>query len=122
MNDAEAIRAFWYAEGRDTYRPIWFQKNDAFDGEIRDRFGALIRPAREGTFDNWAETPEGTLALLILLLKQNPKPPPQQKRSRSRYLWSSHGFCPHLTAARRQLGRRCPVQRCARALAHRPTA
>jgi len=67
MSDAEAIRAFWYAEGRDTYRPIWFQKNDAFDGEIRDRFGALIRPAREGTFDNWAETPEGTLALLILL-------------------------------------------------------
>ena len=67
MSDAEAIRAFWYAEGRDTYRPIWFQKNDAFDGEIRDRFGALIRPAREGTFDGWAETPEGTLALLILL-------------------------------------------------------
>jgi len=41
MSDAEAIRAFWYAEGRDTYRPIWFQKNDAFDAEIRERFGAL---------------------------------------------------------------------------------
>ena len=67
MNDAEAIRAFWYAEGRDTYRPIWFQKHDAFDGEIRDRFGALIRPAREGAFDTWAETPGGALALLILL-------------------------------------------------------
>jgi uncharacterized protein (DUF924 family) len=67
MNDAEAILAFWYAEGRDTYRPIWFQKNDAFDAEIRDRFGALIRPAREGTFDSWAETPTGALALLILL-------------------------------------------------------
>jgi len=67
MNDAEAIRAFWYAEGRDTYRPIWFQKNDAFDAEIRERFGALIRPAREGAFDEWAATPEGALALLILL-------------------------------------------------------
>ena len=67
MNDAEAILAFWYAEGRDTYRPIWFQKNDAFDAEIRERFGALIRPAREGAFDSWAETPEGALALLILL-------------------------------------------------------
>ena len=67
MNDAEAILAFWYAEGRDTYRPIWFQKNDAFDAEIRDRFGALIRPAREGAFDSWAETPAGALALLILL-------------------------------------------------------
>ena len=64
MNDAEAILAFWYAEGRDTYRPIWFQKNDAFDAEIRDRFGALIRPAREGTFDSWAETPTGVLASL----------------------------------------------------------
>ena len=67
MNDAEAILAFWYAEGRDTYRPIWFQKNDSFDAEIRERFGALIRPAREGAFDAWAETPEGALALLILL-------------------------------------------------------
>jgi uncharacterized protein (DUF924 family) len=67
MSDAEAILAFWYAEGRDTYRPIWFQRNDSFDAEIRERFGALIRPAREGAFDAWAETPEGALALLILL-------------------------------------------------------
>lgn len=67
MSEADAIRVFWYAEGRDTYRPIWFQKNDAFDAEIRDRFGALIRPAREGAFDGWAATPEGALALLILL-------------------------------------------------------
>ena len=41
MNDAEAICAFWYAEGRDTYRPIWFQKNDAFDAEISDEMGDL---------------------------------------------------------------------------------
>ncbi len=67
MNDAEAIRAFWYAEGRDTYRPIWFQKIDAFDAEIRTRFGALIRPAREGAFDDWAASPEGALSLMILL-------------------------------------------------------
>ncbi|MCA3301278.1 MAG: DUF924 domain-containing protein [Roseomonas sp.] len=67
MNDAEAILAFWFAEGRDASRPIWFQKNDSFDAEIRERFGALIRPAREGAFDSWAETPEGALALLILL-------------------------------------------------------
>jgi uncharacterized protein (DUF924 family) len=67
MSDAEAILAFWYAEGRDTYRPIWFQKNDEFDAEIRERFGALIRPAREGAFDSWAASPEGALSLLILL-------------------------------------------------------
>jgi uncharacterized protein (DUF924 family) len=67
MSDAEAILAFWYAEGRDTYRPIWFQRNDSFDAEIRERFGALIGPAREGAFDAWAETPEGALVLLILL-------------------------------------------------------
>lgn len=67
MTDAEAIRAFWYAEGRDTYRPTWFQKNDQFDAEIRVRFGALIRPAREGVFDSWADSPEGALSLLILL-------------------------------------------------------
>ncbi|MFN8996605.1 MAG: DUF924 family protein, partial [Pseudomonadota bacterium] len=65
MSDAEAIRAFWDAEGRDNSRPTRLQTNDAIETELRERFGALIRPAREGSFDSWAETPEGALALLI---------------------------------------------------------
>nr|WP_221223555.1 DUF924 family protein [Roseococcus suduntuyensis] len=58
---------FWFADGPDTPRKAWFQRDDAFDAEIRARFGTLVAPAREGTLDGWAATPEGALALLILL-------------------------------------------------------
>jgi uncharacterized protein (DUF924 family) len=42
-------------------------KDDAFDAACRDGFGALVVPARDGALDGWAETPEGALALLLLL-------------------------------------------------------
>lgn len=58
---------FWFAEGADTPRQIWFQRSDAFDAEIRARFGGLVVPAREGQLDDWAETPEGALALTLVL-------------------------------------------------------
>jgi uncharacterized protein (DUF924 family) len=58
---------FWFAEGPDGYRPAWFQRDDAFDAEIRARFGALVVPAREGRLDGWTVSPEGALALLIVL-------------------------------------------------------
>jgi len=58
---------FWFADGPGKARPAWFQKDDAFDAEIRTRFGALVAPAREGALDGWATTPEGALALMILL-------------------------------------------------------
>lgn len=64
---ADAILPFWFADGPDTFRPCWFQKNESFDNEIRDRFGALVAPARDGALDGWAATPHGALALLILL-------------------------------------------------------
>ena len=64
MND---ILDFWFADGADGYRLAWFKRDDAFDAEIRARFGALLAPAREGALDAWAATPEGSLALLILL-------------------------------------------------------
>lgn len=58
---------FWFADGRHGYRQIWFKRDDAFDAEIRARFGGLVVPAREGKLDDWAATPEGALALTILL-------------------------------------------------------
>lgn len=61
------ILDFWFAEGPDTPRRAWFLKDEAFDADIRTRFGALVAPAREGTLDGWAATPEGALALMILL-------------------------------------------------------
>ena len=61
------ILDFWFADGPDTFREAWFRRDEAFDADIRARFGPLVRPAREGALDAWAATPEGALALLILL-------------------------------------------------------
>jgi uncharacterized protein (DUF924 family) len=65
---AEAIApgdvvSFW----RDAGPEKWFKKDDSFDRDIRDRFGALHADAAAGKHDAWAETPEGALALLLLL-------------------------------------------------------
>jgi uncharacterized protein (DUF924 family) len=59
---ASDVVAFW----RDAGPKKWFEKNDAFDREIRERFGALHAEAAAGKHDGWAETAEGALALLIL--------------------------------------------------------
>lgn len=58
---------FWFSDGRDGYREAWFKRDEAFDAEIRSRFGELVVPAREGRLDGWADTAEGALALTILL-------------------------------------------------------
>jgi uncharacterized protein (DUF924 family) len=61
------VLEFWFAEGPDNFRAAWFQRDDAFDAEIERRFGALLKPAREGALDDWADSPEGALALLLVL-------------------------------------------------------
>ena len=45
----------------------WFQKDEAFDAELRRRFQPTLAAARAGRLDGWADTPEGRLALLIVL-------------------------------------------------------
>lgn len=45
----------------------WFAKDAAFDGMLRVRFGDALAAARAGAFDQWGETPEGALGLVILL-------------------------------------------------------
>lgn len=61
------VLGFWFGDDATVFRPRWFQRDDAFDEAIRARFGAAVDPAREGALDGWAETPEGSLALAILL-------------------------------------------------------
>jgi uncharacterized protein (DUF924 family) len=58
---------FWFADGPATWRPAWFLKDDGFDAACRTALGALAGPAREGALDDWATTPQGALALAILL-------------------------------------------------------
>ncbi len=45
----------------------WFAKDEAFDARFRERFEDAHLAAARRELDDWAETPEGTLALLILL-------------------------------------------------------
>jgi uncharacterized protein (DUF924 family) len=54
------------------YRPAWFQRDETFDSAIRRRFAAPVAAAREGALDGWATTPDGLLAL-VLLLDQMPR-------------------------------------------------
>jgi len=71
MTDATDILDFWFADGPATFRQAWFTKDPEFDAEIAGRFGPMVVPARDGAFDSWAGTPQGTphgaLALLLLL-------------------------------------------------------
>lgn len=45
----------------------WWTKNAELDAEIHERFGAVHAQACEGKLDHWADTPDGALALIIVL-------------------------------------------------------
>lgn len=45
----------------------WFATDKALDAEIRTRFGDDVQRARDGALDDWAKTPRGRLALIVLL-------------------------------------------------------
>lgn len=72
------VVAFWLQAGP----KAWFAKDDAFDEQIRARFGPLHLRASTGELGGWAATAEGALALL-LLLDQFP---------RNMYRGSAHAF------------------------------
>jgi uncharacterized protein (DUF924 family) len=54
---------FWKAAGLSR----WFTKDPVFDEMFRDSFLGLHEQAARGELDHWAESPEGALALIILL-------------------------------------------------------
>jgi uncharacterized protein (DUF924 family) len=57
------ILQFWFGCERKT----WFEKNPAFDDDIRRRFLPLYEQGAAGALDHWRQTPTGCLALVILL-------------------------------------------------------
>ncbi|MFP6559731.1 DUF924 family protein [Paraburkholderia sp. B3] len=71
LPDVRDVLDFWFgAPGSAEYgtaRKMWFRKDEAFDARLRERFGALLNAACAGELDAWAATPEGTLALVIVL-------------------------------------------------------
>ena len=48
-------------------RDWWYRGGKPVDDEIRDRFGALVPRACAGELADWQETPQGALALILLL-------------------------------------------------------
>jgi uncharacterized protein (DUF924 family) len=47
-------------------REIWWAGPPEFDAEIRERFSAAFERAIEGSLDHWRQSPDGTLALILL--------------------------------------------------------
>ena len=69
-NPAEVLE-FWFGRegepGYGEFRDRWFQKDDAFDREVTDRFGGVYEEATSGGLDGWRKEAEGCLALVIVL-------------------------------------------------------
>lgn len=66
MSAAE-ILDFWFGADPPAPRNFWFSKSAADDAEIHSRFGGTVEEALAGSLNHWAATPEGTLALILLL-------------------------------------------------------
>ncbi|HEX2553881.1 MAG TPA: DUF924 family protein [Microvirga sp.] len=65
---AEEVIAFWREAGPER----WFAKDDVFDQACRDRFMLTYEAAARGDLAEWELTPDGALAV-VLLLDQFPR-------------------------------------------------
>jgi len=60
----ETLLDYWYSE---RVSKMWFAATPELDAEIKQRFESLWEQAAAGELSQWAESAEGTLALVILL-------------------------------------------------------
>lgn len=73
MSLPDEVLSFWFGEldehglADEAHRSRWFQKSDAFDAAIRDRFMDDYQAIARGEREAWLETPRGWLAYLIVL-------------------------------------------------------
>ena len=74
MNRAREILEFWFGPEEERgweFEParyeLWFGRMPETDRLVTQRFGADARAAAAGEFDDWAATPQGRMALVILL-------------------------------------------------------
>ena len=74
MDKIKAILDFWF-EAIDDETPInknafpfkkWFVKDRKFDQLIREKFEKDLEAAHEGSFQSWENSPQGSLALILL--------------------------------------------------------
>lgn len=71
MKTPRDVLDFWFGRETDAdygqYRMNWFQPGDAFIEQAREGFTSVYQRAHEGELESWQETPEGALALVLLL-------------------------------------------------------
>jgi uncharacterized protein (DUF924 family) len=71
----DAVLEFWFGTGLESddepahFKRImrWFRGGEGMDREIEARFRSLWEAARRGEHDDWATTPRGRLALILVL-------------------------------------------------------
>ena len=61
--EPDDVVSFWLSQDE----KVWFTADPAFDAEVLSRFAELVERAKSGALDDWADEPEGALALVILL-------------------------------------------------------
>jgi uncharacterized protein (DUF924 family) len=71
---AADVLSYWFGDAPDgsldelrARTRFWFARNGAVDAEVTKRFASLVERAQRGELDEWAKTPKGRLALIILL-------------------------------------------------------
>lgn len=72
MNTNSEILDYWFGSNDDDARVaaenagLWWKKNPSVDAEIRQNFEPQVQAAGRGQLDDWAESSEGRLALILL--------------------------------------------------------
>nr|WP_316638364.1 DUF924 family protein [uncultured Roseateles sp.] len=70
-NEAQQVLDFWFGAAGSAeagqVRQVWFKKDPAFDAEIAERFGTLVRRGLHGELSDWALAPQTALAKIVLL-------------------------------------------------------
>jgi len=75
---ASTLLDHWFGDGlrqdwpTDDRQALWFRATPAQDEDLRHRFGTIVAQALAGGLADWADAPEGRLAL-VLLLDQLPR-------------------------------------------------
>ena len=70
---SDSVLAFWFGpfgsatEIAGRQRTLWFGKSPANDQAVIERFAPTLLAAAAGQLDDWARTPRGRLALVIVL-------------------------------------------------------
>lgn len=72
MADTDEILDYWFGTASEAdevsrqKKHLWWEADPKIDAEIRTRFGALVEAAGRNELSEWAQTPEGLLALILL--------------------------------------------------------